>query len=174
MKRTMSSLVAWRAHASKHRRRGRRAWSVGARLLLLLALALLVLACGEAKTASIPGGATAASVSVPGGAFRSVGPEGFAKLIESKGDVPLINVHVPYEGEIAGTTAFLPFDQIAGLTSQLPADRTAPLFLYCRSGRMSTEAAATLVQLGYSNVVELDGGMNAWETSGRSIAHATR
>jgi rhodanese-related sulfurtransferase len=34
---------------------------------------------------------------------------------------------------------------------------------------MSTEAAQTLVQLGYTNVWNLDGGMIAWENSGRPL-----
>jgi rhodanese-related sulfurtransferase len=34
---------------------------------------------------------------------------------------------------------------------------------------MSNEAAQVLVQLGYTNVWNLDGGMVAWENSGRPL-----
>ena len=81
----------------------------------------------------------------------------------------LLNVHVPFEGDIDGTRLSIPFDQIAAKASMLPADLDTPLLVYCRSGRMSAIAAAELVRLGYRDVSDLDGGMLAWEKSGRSL-----
>jgi len=96
-------------------------------------------------------------------------PAAFATAIDG-GSAVLINVHIPYDGEIDGTDMFMPFDAID--VAQLPADRTTPLVVYCRSGNMSSDAVVELVGLGYTNVVELDGGMLAWEASGRSITRA--
>ena len=88
----------------------------------------------------------------------------------TKKDFLFVNVHVPYEGEIAQTDLFLPCDQVASNLSKLPADKGAKIVLYCRSGSMSTTAAQTLVRLGYSNVWNLDGGMNGWKQAGLPVS----
>lgn len=41
------------------------------------------------------------------------------------------------------------------------------VILHCASGGRSALAAATLKQMGYSNVAHLDGGINAWQESGK-------
>ncbi|WP_407538827.1 rhodanese-like domain-containing protein [Deinococcus radiomollis] len=91
-------------------------------------------------------------------------PVGLKQALAHKNFV-LINVHVPYEGKIAGTDLILPFDTI-GQSRQLPKDKKANIVLYCRSGTMSAEARQTLNGMGYSNVRELQGGFNAWKAAG--------
>ncbi|WP_117213201.1 rhodanese-like domain-containing protein [Allorhizocola rhizosphaerae] len=44
-----------------------------------------------------------------------------------------------------------------------PAQRT---ILYCASGGRSALAAATLFELGYTDVAHLDGGIKAWKQAG--------
>ena len=78
---------------------------------------------------------------------------------------------MPFEGDIAGTDLPIPFDKIAGPVGVLPADRDTPLLVDCRSGPMSKIATAELVRVGYRDVADLDGGMLAWEKSGRTLAH---
>jgi len=85
-----------------------------------------------------------------------------------KKNFTLVNVHIPYEGELPQTDRFIPFDEIATKLDQLPA-KDAPIVLYCRSGRMSTDAAQVLVEQGYTNVFELDGGFNAWVADGHEL-----
>lgn len=112
-------------------------------------------------------------VSVEGGAYTDVGPADLASMLSNK-DFPLINVHVPYEGEIEGTDLFLPFNEIQDHLDQLPAAKEARLVLYCRSGSMSTAAARTLVGLGYTNVWNLDGGMIGWAQAGYPLTDESR
>lgn len=101
---------------------------------------------------------------------RLVGPVAFEAALDQR-DAVVINVHIPYEGEIENTDLFMPFDDIDAAT--LPSDRATPLAVYCRSGTMSAEAVITLTRLGYTNIVELDGGMNAWRASGRTVMMKT-
>lgn len=128
------------------------------------------------------GGPTPSSAQAPetqpvpvegGGTYTDVSARGLTRLLESK-DFPLINVHIPYEGEIAGTDAFIPFNQIEANLGRLPANKGAKLVLYCRSGSMSAIAARTLVRLGYTDVWNLDGGMIAWKQAGYPVARKTR
>jgi rhodanese-related sulfurtransferase len=49
---------------------------------------------------------------------------------------------------------------------ELYADRNQPIVLTCSDGRQSVFAALTLGELGYSDVVVLDGGVRAWSAAG--------
>ncbi|UNB52317.1 rhodanese-like domain-containing protein [Mycolicibacterium sp. YH-1] len=99
---------------------------------------------------------------------RLVDSDEFADMVAQPGRVT-INVHVPFEGDIAGTDLSIPFDQIDANAGRLPADRSTGLAIYCRSGPMSTIAAETLHNLGYTDVVELRGGMRAWQADGHPL-----
>jgi rhodanese-related sulfurtransferase len=137
------------------------------RLFLLLAIiALSLTACqsgGSEQTTGQP-------VEVDGGAYTNVGPDELNTMLENK-DFVFVNVHIPFEGDIAGTDLSIPYDEItqAANLAQLPADKNAKVVLYCRSGRMSTIAAEALLEEGYTNLYELDGGMVAWEQAGYPI-----
>ncbi|MED5813607.1 rhodanese-like domain-containing protein [Mycolicibacterium sp. 050232] len=133
---------------------------VGA-LTVLVSVALA--SCG-ASTNPQPATSDAASVAE----HRLVGADEFATTI-GEFDTLTVNVHVPYEGDIPGTDLSIPFDQVAEQSGRLPSDRGATIAIYCRTGPMSTTAAETLKSLGYTDVVELEGGMKAWQASGRPL-----
>ena len=115
-------------------------------------------------------------VAAAGEPFARLDPAAFEERMKNE-PAMVINVHVPYEGELAGTDAFIPYDKIKG-DPRLPADKNTEILLYCRSGRMSEEAAVDLHEEGYTNIAHLEGGMKAWEASGRKIdynpEHAAR
>jgi len=78
-------------------------------------------------------------------------------------------VHVPFESEIDCTDLSVPFDRVEDPAAGLPADRATPLAVYCRTGRMSAVAVDSLRRLGYRDVVELAGGMVAWDRAGLPV-----
>ena len=126
--------------------------------------ALAAITAGCSSSGDSASDSTVAATVVDAGSAQLLGPAEFAALIEED-EVTVLNVHVPYEGEIIVTDAFVPFDTI-GSWADLPQDRSAPIAVYCRSGNMSATATETLVDMGYTNVVDLDGGMNAWTAQG--------
>ncbi len=132
----------------------------------LAALAPMALAAG----ANVIGAFPAASAEQSVVAFRTITIEQLAQMLEHK-DFLFVNVHIPYEGEIARTNLFIAFDQIGQNVGLLPADRSTPIVLYCRSGRMSEIAAGELAALGYTNVSDVAGGMMEWARSGRALLH---
>lgn len=120
--------------------------------------ALGLVACGSQSTANV-------RVAVAGGTYMNVTPAQLKQMLAAK-DFVLVNVHVPYAGELPQTDAFVPYSEIEQNLPKLPADKTAKILLYCSSGHMSGIAADTLVKLGYTNVWNLDGGMAAWSNAG--------
>jgi rhodanese-related sulfurtransferase len=127
-------------------------------LLFLFTLAL-------AACAGRPPESAVQKVSVNGGTYTNVGPAELHAMLEDK-DFTFVNVHIPFAGDIAGTDASIPYDQIEQNLALLPAGKDVKIVLYCRSGRMSEIAAEKLVSLGYTNVWNLEGGMVAWEAAG--------
>ena len=152
-------------------------------LLALLTAAVLGLSgCGgdrvqnapESSERQVPQITQTQKVPVEGGGnYTDVGAEGLAKMLKAK-DFPLVNVHIPYEGEIAKTDRFIPYDRIGSNLDELPTDKDSKIVLYCRSGSMSAIAARQLVRSGYTNVWNLDGGMVGWQEAGHTIIERER
>ncbi|KKR77066.1 MAG: Rhodanese domain protein [Candidatus Levybacteria bacterium GW2011_GWA2_40_8] len=78
----------------------------------------------------------------------------------------LVNVHIPYEGEIEKTDVFIPYDEIEKNLDKLPKNKNAKIVLYCQTGRMSAIAAQRLTKLGYTDVYNHLFGMHDWQSKG--------
>ena len=136
------------------------------RIMLLSIFLMVFLAACQSQPAEISGD----TVTVDGGMYVSVNANELNTMLKNN-DFVFINVHIPYEGNIAGTDLSIAYNQITEPVNlaQLPVDKNAKIFLYCRSGRMSAIAAEALVKQGYTNIWDLAGGMVAWEQAGYEL-----
>ena len=100
--------------------------------------------------------------------YTKISVQQLNKMLQDK-DFTLINVHIPYAGEIPQTDLFIPYNEIEENVAQLPTNKDARLVVYCRSGPMSATAAKTLIKLGYTRVFDVDGGMRAWRAMGHRL-----
>ncbi len=107
-----------------------------------------------------------------GAAAAVGGPEGFERLsveavrarLAGGWDPVWVDVRKPPEWEIVRLEEagiFRPHDVV--IADGLPGVvRSRPVLLQCKSGGRSAKAAASLVARGFTRVVNLEGGINAW------------
>lgn len=152
-------------YPSKLSQKPKPGWSL---LVIALIMNLILPACSSpgSELTSKSSDEFGQTIEVAGvGQYTDILPQDLASMMEEK-DFFLANVHIPYDGEIPNTDDFIPFDQVENSLNAFPQDKEAKIVVYCRSGSMSSTAAAELVKLGYTNVFNLDGGFNAWSTAG--------
>jgi rhodanese-related sulfurtransferase len=92
-------------------------------------------------------------------------PAELADLLATS-DPIVINVHIPYAGDIPGTDTSIPYSDVDAIEAYLNYDHCADVVLICLSGGMSQSAGNELVKRGYLRVRDLKGGMEAWQAAG--------
>jgi rhodanese-related sulfurtransferase len=65
----------------------------------------------------------------------------------------------------------VPMSAFAARAGELPPDR--PLMVVCHLGGRSAAAAGFLIRSGRTDVVNVAGGMDAWERAGLPVRHGT-
>ena len=91
-------------------------------------------------------------------------PLELAEIIDSQRSIQIIDVREPHEAEISKIkgSILIPVDKIGEPGYEL--DRDSLIILHCRSGIRSARALAKLKAYGFSNLKNLQGGINAWAT----------
>lgn len=98
------------------------------------------------------------------GSYQNVGPEELYRALES--GALIVGVRTPEEyalGHVPGAVN-LPVEEVARWADTLPKDK--PVYLYCRSGNRSRQAAEYLKRKGYANLYNVEGGVLAIERAG--------
>lgn len=145
-------------------------------LLSMVVLTFALAACGSDNDNTSPessAGNTAqneeTTLESEPGQYQTLSIDEFAAIVENQADdYQIINVHIPYAGEVVNTDANIPYNDLDALTAAI-ASKDSPVILYCRSGNMSEQASRALVELGYRQVWDVPGGMAAWQASGYEL-----
>jgi len=89
----------------------------------------------------------------------------------AKGGTLVIDVREPEElAQLAydvPNVVNIPLEQVTKRAGEIPKDK--PVIMACRSGGRSAQAKAELEKLGYTNLIDLEGGMYAWQEAGMPV-----
>jgi adenylyltransferase/sulfurtransferase len=99
--------------------------------------------------------------------IQEVDVPGARKLID-EGHAAIVDVREQDEVEqgILPNAITIPRGYLELRIEESVQDKNAPLVVYCAGGTRSAFAAKSLEELGYTNVVSLAGGFNAWKNAG--------
>ena len=83
-------------------------------------------------------------------------------------DVTVVDVREPDEWADAHLpeARFIPRGLLEHEAADQLPDRDARIVIHCASGRRSALAAKSLKEMGYTNVANMEGGINAWREKG--------
>ena len=119
-------------------------------LIPMVLSAMLLSSCGTPESSSL--------------GYRQISMDAAVKMIKDEKNYIILDVRRPdeyAEGHIPGAIN-VPNEEIGTAEiAELP-NKSQLILVYCRSGRRSKEAAAKLVNLGYTNIVEF-GGILDWQ-----------
>lgn len=124
------------------------------------AASLLWFGCGNAQTSTSD--ATASVVHLKADEFVQ-------KMQDAPGTV--LDVRTPGEvaqGVIEGAVHINIYDaDFAARAAEL--DKTKPVYVYCKVGGRSSKACDQLIDMGYTEVYNLDGGITGWQRAGNQV-----
>jgi rhodanese-related sulfurtransferase len=130
--------------------------------LLLLVLMGNMASCQNAGK-KLPDGTTSVSV--------TVSADDFQKKISSLKEVQLVDVRTPEEyreGHIKNSLNI----NVQGTSFEAEVaklDKKRPVMVYCRSGGRSASAQRMLIDMGFAEVINLDGGIRGWQSAGKPV-----
>ena len=106
--------------------------------------------------------------------WERVSVETFEEEIMNNPAALLLDVRTTAEWEQDGhleDALLIPHSDLESRSDELPEDKENLILLYCRSGNRSQEAAETLIDLGYMNIIELASGINGWKDADKTVLY---
>lgn len=95
-------------------------------------------------------------------ARNEISPQELKKKIDANESMRIIDVRSPVEYSISKfyQAEFVPLEELENIARQW--DQKTPIVVVCRLGLRSARAVERLLKLGFTNVRNLEGGLNAW------------
>ena len=143
-----------------------RTFLIAASLASIVSLAGLTGCFGAAADSNGNGnsnGSNATNDSSNSSSYQQVDAETAKEIMDTEDDYVILDARTQAEydeGHIPGAI-LIPHDTVATAAEDALPDKDQLILVYCRSGNRSKQASPTLVDLGYTNVVEF-GGINSW------------
>ncbi|NVK27643.1 MAG: rhodanese-like domain-containing protein [Flavobacteriia bacterium] len=135
----------------------------------MLVAALGLTACGQTKSENTPSQNETTTEEQTAEVIH-VGPVEFEQLMAQEPGV-LVDVRTP--GEYAGghlEGAELIDYNGESFRSKIDAlDKDQTVYVYCRSGGRSGRSASMMREMGFTKVVDLSGGIMAWQDAGKAV-----
>ena len=102
--------------------------------------------------------------------MKTITPERLQELREQGADVDLIDVRTPVEFRSVHADAArnVPLDKLdpKAVIDERNGDAEKPLYVICQGGNRSAIACKRFADAGYEQIVDVAGGVNAWNEAG--------
>ena len=140
--------------------------------IIPLSLSIAVMACSNGAEANTNHSENTSTqeTSQQANIKKDVNVNEFAALIAT-GDGQIIDVRTPgewAEGTMKDAHKINLYD--ADFKAQIEKlDKTKPIYVYCKVGGRSGQAATQMQTMGFTAVYNLTGGMNAWKGAGKDV-----
>ncbi len=110
--------------------------------------------------------------------ISTISPLDLSTLQSEGREIDLIDVRTPMEyREVHAVGARnVPLDQLdpAALVQARNGATSEPLYMICRLGGRGQQACEKFLQAGYTNVVNVEGGTQAWEACGLAVVRGKK
>lgn len=139
--------------------------------LLNRSIAVLALLSLLAAVSACAGASTSDDVSSDTGTRLVSVDDAAALLADPPDDLIVLDVRTPEEfadARLADAT-MIDFYEADFADRIAELDRDASYLLYCRSGNRSGQTLAMMEELGFTNVADVDGGINVWLDGGHPV-----
>lgn len=111
------------------------------------------------------------SVFVQAQTIKKLDPQSFEKKLNESKELILVDVRTSGEyaqGHLANAVLIdIYSSDFKSRVSKL--DKSKPVFVYCKAGSRSSSAVDVFTDLGFKEIYDLSGGINAWQRANKPI-----